>query len=354
MFFFGDVAPPILTQTQDGQDFNLYSCAGKFSVIFALGSLKSKDARKAMVSMLQQDFFPQSENCKFYALTTNANDCEDTMLAGLCPENRILIDKSGELSRTFGLYNEKNQYIPTWLIFDPNMKLWATGPMAEYKRMIDAMKNLPDAQDHMGKDAFAPCLIIPRVFEPLFAQDLSTYYGHMLTQRPEIFGANGAPVQHPQLRLAYRERIAARVVSELNKVFGSYISRIEHLNVSSMDESQPAKPARRHNEMRAEAHRRFVVMVNLNDDYEGGEVCFPEYGGRLYRAPAGGALVFSASLLAEFKPITKGFRLSATPYLYDEHFARVRYETSQELKLRIDMDDLLFPQQQEEQQRKAA
>ena len=39
------------------------------------------------------------------------------------------------------------------------------------------------------------------------------------------------------------------------------------------------------------------MSVNLNDDYEGGAVRFPEFGGGLYRPPAGGALVFSCSLL---------------------------------------------------------
>jgi hypothetical protein len=351
MFFFGDVAPPLTTQTRGDAAFPLYSLAGKFSVIFAFGSLKAKDARKAMVSMLQQEFHPQSENCQFYGLTLHDKDCDDAMLQGLCPDNRILIDPKGELSRALALFKDKT-YLPTWLIFDPNMKLWASGPMGDYKKMIETMKNLPPAAEHMGANAFAPILMIPRVFEPLFAKDLMTYYGHSLTQRPEIFGNNGAPVQHQQLRQAYRERVASRIVPELNRVFGSYISRLEHMNVSSLDESQPAKAARRNNEHRSEAHRRFVVMVNLNDDYEGGEVCFPEYGGRLYRMPAGGALVFSASLLVEYKAITKGFRLCATPYLYDEHFARLRYETSQELKLRIDMDDMLYPQ--EEPAKKAA
>ncbi len=28
------------------------------------------------------------------------------------------------------------------------------------------------------------------------------------------------------------------------------------------------------------AHRRFAISINLNDDFEGGEVSFPEYGPR--------------------------------------------------------------------------
>ena len=47
-------------------------------------------------------------------------------------------------------------------------------------------------------------------------------------------------------------------------------------------------------------HRRFAVSLNLNTgDYEGGCLRFPEFGPHLYVAPAGGAVVFSCSLLHE-------------------------------------------------------
>ena len=34
--------------------------------------------------------------------------------------------------------------------------------------------------------------------------------------------------------------------------------------------------------------RQFALSVNLNDDYDGGHVTFPEYNSRRYRPPAGG------------------------------------------------------------------
>jgi predicted 2-oxoglutarate/Fe(II)-dependent dioxygenase YbiX len=69
------------------------------------------------------------------------------------------------------------------------------------------------------------------------------------------------------------------------------------------------------------------VTINLNTgEYEGGELCFPEYGSHTYVAPAGGAVVFSCSLLHEARPVTKGVRYASLPFLYDEDAAKVRAE----------------------------
>ena len=52
------------------------------------------------------------------------------------------------------------------------------------------------------------------------------------------------------------------------------------------------------------------MTVNLNaGDYEGGELRFREYGEQLYAVERGTAIVWSASLLHEVLPVTKGRRL---------------------------------------------
>ncbi|HEX2725725.1 MAG TPA: 2OG-Fe(II) oxygenase, partial [Beijerinckiaceae bacterium] len=80
----------------------------------------------------------------------------------------------------------------------------------------------------------------------------------------------------------------------------------------------------RDNTTKATAHRRFAVSINLNNDFEGGEVGFPEYGPRSYKAPVGGAVVFSTPLLHAVSPVTKGRRYAFLPFLYDDAAARIR------------------------------
>lgn len=80
----------------------------------------------------------------------------------------------------------------------------------------------------------------------------------------------------------------------------------------------------RDNTTRGTAHRRFALSVNLNDDFEGGELVFPEYGPRSYKPPTGADGVFSCSLLHRVKPMQRGRRYAFLPFFYDDAAAAVR------------------------------
>ena len=72
--------------------------------------------------------------------------------------------------------------------------------------------------------------------------------------------------------------------------------------------------AHRDNGAPTTADRAFAVSLNLNDDFEGGELVFPEYAGVRVSPPAGGAAVFSCSLLHQVLPVTRGRRFVLTTF----------------------------------------
>ena len=86
--------------------------------------------------------------------------------------------------------------------------------------------------------------------------------------------------------------------------------------------------AHRDNTTKGTAHRRFAVTVNLNDDYDGGELSFPEYGPRSYKPPVGCAVVISCSLLHAVSRMRHGKRYAFLPFLYDDAAAKIREENS--------------------------
>ena len=69
--------------------------------------------------------------------------------------------------------------------------------------------------------------------------------------------------------------------------------------------------------------------INLNDDFDGGEVSFPEYGPRSFKPPPGGAVVFSCSLLHAVSRVTRGRRYAFLPFLYDDAAAKIREANNQ-------------------------
>jgi predicted 2-oxoglutarate/Fe(II)-dependent dioxygenase YbiX len=133
-------------------------------------------------------------------------------------------------------------------------------------------------------------------------------------------------IEDEQLQAAFRARLNARLSPEIRRAFNFNPTRIERYIVACYDGAdQGFFRAHRDNTTKGTAHRRFAVTINLNTgDYEGGELCFPEFGPQTYVAPAGGAVVFSCSLLHEARPVTKGRRYATLPFLYDDAAAKIR------------------------------
>jgi predicted 2-oxoglutarate/Fe(II)-dependent dioxygenase YbiX len=75
----------------------------------------------------------------------------------------------------------------------------------------------------------------------------------------------------------------------------------------------------------------FALTINLNDGYGGGDLVFPEYGRKTYRAAIGEAIVFSCSLLHEVTPVTRDRRYAFLSFLYDEAGEKMRVESSANL-----------------------
>ena len=97
-------------------------------------------------------------------------------------------------------------------------------------------------------------------------------------------------IRHEPTRIAMRERIERRLLPEIWKAFQFSATRIERYIVACYDAAEGGHfMAHRDNTLGGTAHRRFAVTINLNDDYEGGDLRFPEFGPQRYRGPVGGA-----------------------------------------------------------------
>ena len=61
------------------------------------------------------------------------------------------------------------------------------------------------------------------------------------------------------------------------------------------------------------------MTLNLNaEEYEGGELTFPEYGPDLFKPASGDAVAFSCSLLHEARAVTEGQRYVLLAFLFGE------------------------------------
>lgn len=113
--------------------------------------------------------------------------------------------------------------------------------------------------------------------------------------------------------------IARRLGPELDKAFHYRAFKFDRVLIACYDAAL-GDYFRRHrdNQTPATATRRFALTLNLNsDEYEGGELVFPEYGHHRYKPETGAAVLFSCSLLHEALPVTAGRRFALLSFLRD-------------------------------------
>lgn len=204
---------------------------------------------------------------------------------------------------------------------------------------------LPAVEQSAGTALQAPILFLPDVFEPEFCRKLIDLYeahggqesGFMRQVGDKTVGATDPShkrrkdyvIEDEAIIRATQVRIRRRVIPEIAKVHQFHVTRMERYLVACYSAEDGGHfGAHRDNTTKGTAHRRFAVSVNLNAEFEGGEVSFPEYGPRGFRPPPGGAVVFSCSLLHAASIVTKGRRYAFLPFLYDDAAAKIREENN--------------------------
>ena len=220
-------------------------------------------------------------------------------------------------------------------ILDPNQRILAILPAADGESAVEAsLAALRDyaASESDGRvlDRSAPVLILPRLLELEFCNELIETWktkghreGSLSTGEGNVYAPESKKNrEHVIQDIEQNKRItfslARRVGPELAKVFNDNRPfRFEAHNVLCYEAERQDFFALHRDNLRQSDARRYALTLNLNDDFEGGELVFPEYGLNRYRPPAGGGLIFSGNLLHEALPVTRGTRFVLVSFFCD-------------------------------------
>ncbi|MDF1793978.1 MAG: 2OG-Fe(II) oxygenase [Thalassobaculaceae bacterium] len=344
-FRAGDFLPTFIADSPINPRFEFDSVAGRNVVLcFVASGTKGRSALGAKALRMIESGMHR-RGILIYFVTADPDDRQGTALTSDDRRTMPFWDTDLSIHRAYGMLDHnaprdgvfvigKNLRLIEFLDFSP------AGTFI--RRMIETVKQIPANAPLAPAGGHAPVLQVSNVFEPDLCRQLIDEYEADGGGRSGVMrDVNGittgffddtvkrrrdAQISNPETLARIRRNLHRRLVGEIKKVYAFDASRIERFIVGCYDSGDSGFfKAHRDNGGPGTAHRRFAVTINLNaEEYEGGELWFPEYGPHLYKPATGSAVVFSCSMLHEARAVTRGRRYAFLPFLFDAAAARIR------------------------------
>jgi predicted 2-oxoglutarate/Fe(II)-dependent dioxygenase YbiX/peroxiredoxin len=345
----GEAAPWFTCPVLEGSDTYVFDCAaGRPVLMLFFGTAADEQVQAALAAVQERRALFDDDNAALFGITVDPADVAEKRIRRQLPGIRFFLDYNLSVSRMYGAAEPPSgDYRAHWLLLDRAFRVRGRFPLPESKAALDALAHLSAAPPMPD---WAPVVAVPDVFEPALCRRLIDLYeadggeesGFMrdvggmtkLLVDPGHKVRRDYLVEEPALARELNLRLIHRLLPMVKRAFQFDATRVERLLVGCYEaETGGHFRAHRDNTSKGTAHRRFAVTINLNaGDYDGGDLMFPEFGPRTYRAPTGGAIVFSCSMLHRAMPVTRGRRFAFLPFLYDDVGAKLREENARFLE----------------------
>jgi predicted 2-oxoglutarate/Fe(II)-dependent dioxygenase YbiX len=335
----GDIAP---WWKQGPHKFVFDLSAGRYIVLGFLGGVAGEPARDILRALQNLGRTAPEDQTHVYAILRGLSEPEKAALQREFPVVRFIWDDADTMHRAYGVVG-----YCAWIVLNPMLRVIEAIPFradgASTQRLTELMATLPSPSTFAGIELPAPVLIVPDCFEESFCRYLIEQ--HRLGDAREsgfMQEVAGQAVEHhdpawkrrtdhhiadPELIGHIKVRMARRLGHMLNQTFHFTFTRMERFLIACYADQEGGHfGPHRDDTIPATEHRRFAVSINLNANFEGGELSFPEFSSRSFKAPPGAAVIFSASMLHRVGEVTQGKRYAFLPFLHDEEAEKKRLE----------------------------
>ncbi len=340
----GDVLPRF-SQLCQGIQFAPDAMAGRY-LVFCFYGADDALGRAAIAAVRRgRERFDDARAAIFF-VGTDAADQASGRYPDAMPGLRFMWDLDASVSERLGAAplgggNAPAQRRRFWMLVDPSLHVLRVIPLAGEDggadALFDALDGLAQPARFAGFEVPAPVLVLPHVFDPGLCRHLVGLYdadggGESGVMRNNVgvfdrgFKSRKDYVLDDQALIRHVQGLVSRrVLPEIERLFFMKVTRMERYMVGcySAEDGGHFRP-HRDNSSPVTAHRRFAVSINLNDDFDGGAVSFPEYNPRGIKAPPGWAVVFPANILHAVSKVTRGRRYAFLPFVCDEAGAAIR------------------------------
>lgn len=335
----GDHLPKMNQECGANPNFAFDSIAGRYQLYGFFLSLDSAELKAAIEAVTHRRDLFNDVHCSFTGVSVSRVDRDRHGLRNAEPGIRFAWDFDLKMSRACGAVPiDAQPGQPTgvnriWILVDPSLHVIRTYPMltTRIEEVLQDIADLPPPDQFGGVVRPAPILMIPNVLTPEMCQRLiGAYRGHGGEEsgihRSGSLVLDGGfkrrkdfTIEDEGVLAELSWCLARRVRPEVEKLFFMKITYVERHIVGcySAEDGGHFQP-HTDNGPGLTAHRRFAVSINLNNDFDGGEVVFPEYNTTGYKAPAGWAVVFPCAILHAVRQVTRGARYAYLPFIYDD------------------------------------
>src|SRR5262245_21957142 len=361
----GDPAPWFQARSAGNPRYEFNTVAGRAIVLCLFGSARQAGVAEVLKLFRARTDLFNDDRAAFFGVSCDPGDEAEKRVTEHIPGFRQFWDFDFKISVALGACAPPGEkpdgslrYAPVTYVLDRQLRVIAVLPLntsdaVNIRTHADRVAKLVEALSQPAPSGLsqpgAPVLLVPRILEPELCRELITYYenqggydsGYMTSDaQGRTVGVvdygrkrrRDCNIDDETLRGKIRARIIRRLIPEVHTAYQFRVTQSGPYIVACDDTGERGYlRAHRDNTTRGTAHRRFAVTMNLNaEEYEGGDLRFPEFDDRSYRAPSGGAVVFSCSLMHEALPVTRGRRFCVLPFLYDEAAAKQRARIAEE------------------------
>ena len=327
----GDRAPDFSLPDIKGTGRNLYNEVRGLPIVLVFLEAGDRPNQIAEFSALNRSLL---EICDvhLYGVFTES---EETLAAAATGEDKdlpLLADPRGMITQAYAERTGRSGRFAQ--VLDPNQRIIAAPDGDDlWAALEDAVREIPPPREARLIGAGAPVLILPNLIDRAFCTRLINAWTNGPHDAGFIHRNSGDEagnvidsemkrrtdhyIDDQALKSDLSRTLGTRLFDEVSKSFFFPGFSFAPFRIGRYDaKDRGFFDAHRDNVEGSYQNRRYAMSLNLNaEDHEGGDLRFPEYGPELYRAPTGGGVVFSCSLMHEVVPVTAGERFVLLTFL---------------------------------------
>ena len=312
---------------------------GKPIALFFISS--QQEIALALLRRIVEAGDPEGGNFHILAVSDRAPEESASLAQQSGFERPILYDEKGQLARAMGhLADGEAAYPPTSRLYvaDSNRRLAGIFPLTAESDVEGILRDCAEKLAPAGSRVVQPTAPILYVRDALDRRDCeglirlwheggNSETGVFRQDQTQPGGQIDRSTKSRRDHVVTESDVARHIVAVLNRrvvpeIFKAFSFRVKYVKEFKIgcykaEDSGVFKPHR--DNFAERGGRRFAFSLILNaEDFEGGELRFPEYGGDLFRPGTGDAVVFSCYHVHEVLPVTRGERFVLLGFFYGE------------------------------------